>query len=107
MARQSSNRTSNGTGEVSPAELLPPGMHGAFPESPESRAAEQSHAGSGEVAQRGIDPEVRHRMISEAAYRRYAQRGFVEGFDLEDWLAAEAEVDRQLGERSTPLLENE
>jgi hypothetical protein len=39
-------------------------------------------------------------MISEAAYRLYAKRGCVEGFELEDWLQAEAEVDRQLGSRS-------
>jgi hypothetical protein len=32
-------------------------------------------------------------MISEAAYALYAQRGYVDGYDVEDWLAAEAEVD--------------
>ena len=47
-----------------------------------------------------FDPQVRHRMISEAAYRLYARRGYVEGFELEDWLQAEAEVDRQLDSRS-------
>ena len=39
-------------------------------------------------------------MISEAAYRLYARRGYLEGFELEDWLQAEAEVESQLGNRS-------
>jgi len=43
-----------------------------------------------------LEPEVRYRMISEAAYHRYLDRGCEDGFDVDDWLAAEAEVDRQL-----------
>lgn len=39
------------------------------------------------------DPDFRHRMISAAAYERYMQRGYVDGYDTEDWLAAEAEFD--------------
>jgi hypothetical protein len=31
-------------------------------------------------------------MIREAAYYRYVERGFVHGHDLDDWLAAEAEL---------------
>ena len=45
-------------------------------------------------------------MISEAAYRRYAQRGYIEGFELEDWLQAETEVDRQLANRERELSES-
>ncbi len=33
-------------------------------------------------------------MIGEAAYYRYAHRGYAPGHDLDDWLAAEAEFDR-------------
>lgn len=44
-----------------------------------------------------IGGELRHRMISEAAYQLYAERGYVDGLELDDWLQAEAEVDRQLG----------
>jgi hypothetical protein len=43
-----------------------------------------------------IDPELRHRMISETAYRHYAERGYTDGGDLEDWLQAEAEIDHVL-----------
>jgi hypothetical protein len=44
-----------------------------------------------------IGSELRHRMISEAAYQLYAERGYVDGLELDDWLQAEAEVDRRLG----------
>lgn len=43
-----------------------------------------------------ISPEERFQMISEAAYFRAEQRGFLVGDDLADWLAAEAEVDALL-----------
>jgi Protein of unknown function (DUF2934). len=44
-----------------------------------------------------IGSELRHRLISEAAYQLYAERGYVDGLELDDWLQAEAEVDRRLG----------
>jgi hypothetical protein len=47
----------------------------------------------------GVTLEERHRLISEAAYHRAEQRGFIEGFELEDWLAAEAEIDANIGSR--------
>jgi hypothetical protein len=49
-----------------------------------------------EGAHDAIGPDLRHRMISEAAYYRYAQRGYTEGFDVDDWTAAEAEIDHLL-----------
>ncbi|HEX9275414.1 MAG TPA: DUF2934 domain-containing protein [Casimicrobiaceae bacterium] len=95
MARQA---PSNVTGDVSPADLLPPGLRGAPTMDAQTQAPEQSESPT--ASQGGIDAETRHRMISEVAYRLYAQRGYVEGFELEDWLQAEGEVDRQLGNRS-------
>jgi hypothetical protein len=56
-------------------------------------AAEQPFA---EGAQDAIDPDLRHRMISEAAYHRYAERDYADGYDLDDWLQAEAEMDHLL-----------
>lgn len=38
----------------------------------------------------------RHALIAQAAYFRAERRGFRAGHELEDWLAAEAEVERQL-----------
>jgi hypothetical protein len=43
-----------------------------------------------------IDPDLRHRLISEAAYALYARRGYVDGFETDDWLAAEGNVDHLL-----------
>jgi hypothetical protein len=43
-----------------------------------------------------IDPDLRHRMVSEAAYCLYSERGYADGYDVDDWLQAEAEVDHLL-----------
>jgi hypothetical protein len=43
-----------------------------------------------------LSPEERHRLIAEAAYFRASQRGFRGGAEVEDWLAAEAEIDSKL-----------
>ena len=42
--------------------------------------------------------EDRQRLIAEAAYFRAEQRGFLPGNELEDWLAAEIEVDTLFGD---------
>ena len=42
--------------------------------------------------------EDRYRLIAEAAYFRADRRGFVAGSELDDWLAAELEVDELLAE---------
>lgn len=47
--------------------------------------------------------QQRHQLIAEAAYRRAEQRGFEPGHELNDWLAAEAEVDAAGGERDISL----
>jgi hypothetical protein len=43
-----------------------------------------------------ISPDQRRAMVAEAAYLRAERRGFVNGNEVEDWLAAEAEVDKLL-----------
>ena len=43
-----------------------------------------------------VNAAERHRMIAEAAYYRALRRGFHGGSDLEDWLEAEAEIDKLL-----------
>jgi hypothetical protein len=40
--------------------------------------------------------QVRHASIAEAAYFRAERRGFAPGHELEDWLAAEDEVEQRL-----------
>ncbi len=43
-----------------------------------------------------IDADLRHRLISEAAFELYQRRGFADGYDLDDWLQAEEQVDHLL-----------
>jgi hypothetical protein len=43
-----------------------------------------------------VDPDVRRRMVAAEAYFRAERRGFAGGNELEDWVAAEAAVDRRL-----------
>lgn len=43
-----------------------------------------------------VSAEERQRMIVTAAYFRAERRDFESGHELEDWLEAEAEIDRQL-----------
>ena len=56
-------------------------------------------AGQHESAQSEVemsDAETREVMTRIAAYSFYDRRGFVSGHELEDWLQAEVEVERQL-----------
>lgn len=43
-----------------------------------------------------VSPDVRRNMIAETAYYRAKRRGFAPGYEIEDWLAAECEVDTAL-----------
>jgi len=84
-----SKRTSRLTGGASDGNS--PLAHASVPTSspkPRTRRAKSPAA-----APRRQD---RHASIAEAAYFRSQNRGFVPGFELEDWLAAEEEVDQRL-----------
>ncbi len=52
------------------------------------------------VAKRRADPEVRARMIAEAAYYIAEQRGFIHGHHDKDWAAAEKQIDELLARGS-------
>jgi Protein of unknown function (DUF2934) len=43
-----------------------------------------------------VTAEARRAMIAESAYLRAERRGFAPGHEVDDWLAAEAEVDALL-----------
>lgn len=45
----------------------------------------------------GFTPAQRYRMIAEAAYYRAERRGFQGGDPVQDWIEAEAEINRILG----------
>jgi hypothetical protein len=40
-----------------------------------------------------LDPDLRHRLVSETAYHSLAERGFAEGSEVDDWGEAEDRVD--------------
>jgi Protein of unknown function (DUF2934) len=71
------------------AGLVPPG-------------ARQDRDGEGRAH---IQPQRRHELIAMAAYLRAERRQFQNGSPEEDWLQAEAEIDRQLRARSSQSLE--
>ena len=55
------------------------------------------------------NPVPVHEEIAHRAYRRYLERGSTDGYDIDDWLAAEQELVRErLGSQSTrrPKLRN-
>lgn len=43
-----------------------------------------------------IEPQEREALIAESAYFRSAHRGFEPGHEIDDWLAAESEIDAAL-----------
>lgn len=52
------------------------------------KSTPKPHASKSTVA-----PEERYKMIAAAAYLRAERRGFASGHALDDWVAAEAEID--------------
>lgn len=54
-----------------------------------------------------VTPEQRELMIAEAAYYLAQRRGFAPGSELEDWLAAESEIEQLLAELDAEESEEE
>ncbi len=52
-----------------------------------------------EGARDALDADLRHRIVSEAAFHRLAERGYDESGGIEDWLEAEADFDHMLVSR--------
>ncbi|HVJ13377.1 MAG TPA: DUF2934 domain-containing protein [Burkholderiales bacterium] len=48
-------------------------------------------------ARADISPEELRKLIAEAAYYRAKKRGFAPGYEIDDWVQAEAEVKRLIG----------
>ncbi len=73
-----------------------------------SRARNRAHAApppSNSIVTRSsayIEPKAREAMIAEAAYHRSAHRGFEPGHEVDDWLAAESEIDGALSRGDLP-----
>lgn len=93
--------------QVKPAPKRPGAAKGAkaakaAPDAKPKATGSKASAGSTVVARADTDElaELRIEMIARAAYLRAEQRGFEPGRELDDWLAAAAEIDAQLERRS-------
>jgi hypothetical protein len=86
-------RPRTGTGRTKP-KTAPP----AAPQAPTPNPTEvtATHLERREIPSFSESREAR---IAEAAYWRAERRGFAAGQELDDWLAAEKEVDQDLAQR--------
>jgi hypothetical protein len=66
---------------------------------PAKRATKRTSSAA--TGPKSISPDMRRAMIAEAAYLRAERRGFAPGGEVEDWLAAEREVDALLAADQT------
>jgi hypothetical protein len=89
-------RTGTGRTKRKTAPAAPP----VAQEPPKSQASEVTAA---HLERREIPSfsESREARIAEAAYWRAERRGFVAGQELDDWLAAEREVDDDIARRQS------
>lgn len=58
-----------------------------------AKSAENRKAVTQPTRPEPMQPGPREEMIAEVAYYRAERRGFEPGYELEDWLAAEQEID--------------
>jgi hypothetical protein len=47
-----------------------------------------------------VTSQEKHHLVSEAAYFRAERRNFIPGYELEDWLVAESEIEKKLSNSS-------
>jgi hypothetical protein len=66
-------------------------------ESPTVAADKPEEHVPGTTADAATAPNDRHQLIARAAYYLAERRGYESGHELDDWLAAEREVDRGMG----------
>jgi hypothetical protein len=59
-------------------------------------AAQRTPAPAASAPKAKVDAKERQRLIAEAAYYRAQKRGFAPGHEVQDWVAAEKDVDARL-----------
>jgi hypothetical protein len=59
--------------------------------------SKQAKAEDRPVGGSSISAQERERFVAQAAYFRAEKRGFAPGYELQDWIEAEAEVLRLIG----------
>ena len=86
--------------EVDMVEYTPQGsLRGAKPPASRSTVAAGSPQSASSPGAGRVSAQLREMMIREAAYFRAEHRAFAPGMDLEDWFAAEREIDGVLAQR--------
>ena len=83
------------TGSVRPPESPKPAPEKIAPQQ-RTEAAKPAAPASTVPIRNSVSEDARRAMIAQAAYLRAERRGFAPGAELEDWMAAEAEVDALL-----------
>ena len=68
------------------------------------RTQAKLNSGQGPKCGGTISAEERWNMIAQAAYRRAARREFTGGDSVEDWSAAEADIDAQLAKTNVTVI---
>ncbi len=84
------------TGSTRTASATPPAAPAEKVTAPPRSAAPKSAAEPRPFTGISVSEDARRAMIAQAAYLRAERRGFAAGGEIEDWLAAEAEVDALL-----------
>ncbi|HEY4214532.1 MAG TPA: DUF2934 domain-containing protein [Steroidobacteraceae bacterium] len=105
MATRRQTESPNKAEAAPPAQAAPVRPEPAKTAAPKHKASVRKKADT-PAAKPSVDisEDARRGMIAEAAYLRAERRGFMPGDEVEDWLAAEAEVDALLraGPGGTP-----
>jgi hypothetical protein len=68
-----------------------PSLNPGNEETAMTHAQTQTHKAAAPAA---ISPEERYDRVAQAAYLRAEHRGFLAGWELQDWLDAEGEIDK-------------
>lgn len=71
-------------------------MHSTSPARTARKSTTKKGRSSAAQLDSKLDAEKRHALIAEAAYLRAERRGFAPGHEIEDWVAAETEIDLAL-----------
>lgn len=87
--------TRRSTGSVRTAESPKPAPDKIAPQQ-RTEAGKPAAPSSAPPIRSNVSEDARRAMVAQAAYLRAERRGFAPGGELEDWMAAEAEVDALL-----------
>jgi hypothetical protein len=90
MRRKVGGKAVRKTHAAHPAPKHPHGVATIAPEGGIDDVPDQPFA---EGASDQLDPDLRHRLISEAAFHRQTERGYNSDYERDDWLEAETAVD--------------